>query len=361
MHSYFPKGQIFSIQVLRGVAAAAIVLYHLLVMSTIDASFIVDHFYWREILSAGVPLFFVISGFIILVTTVGKGSSGALIFRQPAKSFLAKRLQRIYPVYWVVFVVALVLHYSPVTNQPALEIGFLLKSFVLFPTYDEQGDLYPFVMVGWTLFYEMYFYLTFTAMLLISGYLNANVVQCLLGITAFMAVVVVFGQIVHQQPAVLAVITNPIILYFVAGYLIGLAYLHQIQLKKNLRQIGLGVNLIILALFATKVLTNETLLYQIFTAIFPIILVGLTALKAPSAAAAKAPSLWLTLGDASYSIYLTHLYLIMLATGLWKRDIVFANMPDDLSIGILFVACLVAGVVFYRLVERPLLGCMKRR
>ena len=117
-----------SIQVLRGIAAMAVVAHHA--------------FDGPRLGAAGVDLFFVISGFIMATCT------GA---RLPGQ-FLADRAWRIYPL-WLIAVAPWI-----VMNPESFLV--IVRSITLWPVYGNQF-LNPALGVGWTLSFELLFYAGF--------------------------------------------------------------------------------------------------------------------------------------------------------------------------------------------------------
>jgi peptidoglycan/LPS O-acetylase OafA/YrhL len=146
------------VQTLRGVAAVVVALFHFSVLERAfyGPDFLLTGFsgYGR----AGVDLFFVISGFI-MVLVPGQTRSGA----QSAWEFLVKRAVRIYPPYWVVTLAVIAIWWLSGGFLMAFLIGKnpnWIASLTLWPQ-----DRYPILLVGWTLIHEMYFYLVFAALL----------------------------------------------------------------------------------------------------------------------------------------------------------------------------------------------------
>src|SRR6185437_14170487 len=132
-----------NIQALRAIAALLVVFVHLAVPV---AALGVAPFG-----AGGVDLFFVISGFIMVYTTVGRPISGA--------EFLGRRIVRIVPLYWLltlaVFGIALI---APTLLQfTTASWGQLLKSLFFIPFAKANGDVQPVLFLGWTLNYEMFF------------------------------------------------------------------------------------------------------------------------------------------------------------------------------------------------------------
>ncbi|MBU3920554.1 acyltransferase [Hyphomonas sp.] len=162
-----------SIQALRGMAALMVVLYHAraLEIAGIDRAAGTESALIGGLFAsgfAGVDLFFVISGFIMVWVTRN-------VLAGPATSayFLFGRLTRIYPVWWAA--AALGLLYMVLSGGVALidssglairpetpEYQFLLKSFLLIP----QPD-FPVLLIGWTLIHEVYFYIVFALILML--------------------------------------------------------------------------------------------------------------------------------------------------------------------------------------------------
>ena len=161
-----------SIQILRGFAALLVVIYHIRAMEAlaIANNGLTESPLLNGLVTngyAGVDLFFVISGFIMVHVTTGvrAGVKSAL-------DFLFARVTRIYPIWWIfaalmtaMFIVSNGLGYSgglehASEGQPLTP--YMIKSFLLAPQ-----PAHPVLGVGWTLVHEMYFYLVFTLFLLV--------------------------------------------------------------------------------------------------------------------------------------------------------------------------------------------------
>ncbi len=130
---------LLSIQCLRGLAALAVVLLHL----GWGPPFLAGH--------AGVDVFFVISGFIMMHTGQREPTPGV---------FLAARARRVLPLWWLV-----VLLTAAWTRDNAL--WRVLASLALWPTRRWDGEWQFIVGPGWSLAYEAGFYLVFAAALLL--------------------------------------------------------------------------------------------------------------------------------------------------------------------------------------------------
>jgi peptidoglycan/LPS O-acetylase OafA/YrhL len=98
----------------------------------------------------GVDLFFIISGFVMYL------SSRELFGVLDASKFLVRRIFRVMPLYMLVSLVYLV----ATKSYTSISIDYVLKSFFLLPIQDGNGSvLDPLLYLGWTLRFEMFFYL----------------------------------------------------------------------------------------------------------------------------------------------------------------------------------------------------------
>lgn len=147
---------LMSVQALRFIAAWAVVGHHFMQIffdfharGPVGQAFIDKG-------AVGVDVFFVISGLVIFLSTEGKSL--------PPARFLLYRLFRIVPAYWLyTALMALVVVYArPVLPDQTVDWSHFLLSLLFIPTENPGGyGIYPTLNVGWTLNYEMLFYLLF--------------------------------------------------------------------------------------------------------------------------------------------------------------------------------------------------------
>ena len=140
---------LYSIQALRFIAAALVVVSH-----------IRTEYGMAPFGSAGVDIFFVISGFIIHYVT-----------RNGAPQFFTRRLIRIVPLYWLgtLALGAAALFVPSLLNQVSFSSEVLLKSLFFLPVWNEQVQYHlPLLTLGWSLNYEILFYLVYFIALKIS-------------------------------------------------------------------------------------------------------------------------------------------------------------------------------------------------
>ncbi len=146
-----------SMEGLRGLAVFLVFLVHFSSLSAPYHASSVQLSQWmgwvHTVGNAGVDLFFVLSGYLIY---------GAVLERQqPFLKFMARRVQRIYPAFLVVFVLYLLLSValpaeSKVPHSTGAALVYLLENVLLLPG---LFPVTPMITVAWSLSYEMFYYL----------------------------------------------------------------------------------------------------------------------------------------------------------------------------------------------------------
>ena len=160
------RNKIYSIQVLRGFAALFVVLRHVLVdveKISMQNSKIIDFYALINFGSIGVDIFFVISGFIMYYIHGNDFLKPNISFK-----FLLRRLLRIIPLYWFLTSLALImLYFFPQLfgGGKSFELFHAIASYLFIPWNNSIGLAFPILAPGWSLNYEMYFYLLFAILL----------------------------------------------------------------------------------------------------------------------------------------------------------------------------------------------------
>lgn len=300
---------------------------------------------------AGVDLYFVLSGFIITTMCVGR-------FRRQGEAgrFLKRRFLRIYPTYWVwcAAVLAIFVVHPDMVNSSHGRPD-VLRSVLLLP----QQNL-PLLLVSWTLVYEVFFYLVFAAAL--RWLREADLPWALV----MWAAAVIAGQSVltpSQREPWLHLIVSPLLLEFIMGCGVAL-YVDRCNGVVGILSLALGVGGFVAGTAALLALGvpfplgwGRVLIYGTASAS---LVAGIVALERRDARYVPRP---LTgLGDASYSLYLSHVPVIA-ATGLaWRRLLVSPSpiMHVAALVGT-FAIALAGGVLSFRLIEAPLLRLLRDR
>jgi exopolysaccharide production protein ExoZ len=325
-----------TIQTLRGLAAFLVVLVHLPVFVRM-AGGPADPFFFGN---AGVDLFFVVSGLIMVYTTDRRE-------RRPA-DFLLHRVARIIPLYWVVTIAvfAIAIAAPSLLETTHADLIQLIKSLLFIPFRRVDGTIAPVVFVGWTLNYEMFFYLIFTISLLFRArragmsFLFAT----LLGL-------VLFGEYGSPRSLALQFFSRSILLEFAFGVALGLVWPY-IPGRTYLRWPAflLGCLSLILLIWLSRTWPNAD---RILIFGVPALFMVFSGLLLEKAGAPRIPLLGL-LGDSSYSIYLTHFFLTQASVKIAET----LNLAGILPIAALFMLTIIGvgvlGILTHHLIERPL-------
>jgi exopolysaccharide production protein ExoZ len=332
-----------AIQILRAVAALAIALLH-----TLHDADILSRRLGGEVglqrmlpLDAGVDLFFVISGFVMVYASrdmFGRASS--------IGPFLRRRIARIAPIYWAATAVYLAIAFSGFAplNRPQPDGWEIAASFLFLPWLLGSGPLVqPVYTLGWTLNYEMLFYLMFALVLPLK---REKAVPLLVGV---LMLLVAAGQFVPSTQVQLHFWTRSIILEFAFGMIIGQMAVAGVRPGK-----GMAAALVVAALAMLWIghvrpglFPDRALQYGL-----PAALLVIAALAFNDIDATRPLSrLFMRLGDASYAIYLLHPFVIRgvaVAAGLMLARI----SPWLYVTACLALTCLVAWAA-WRWFERP--------
>jgi exopolysaccharide production protein ExoZ len=315
------------IQYLRGIAAMMVVWVHVVpLFPSIEARLGDPH--WG---TAGVDLFFVISGFIMVVSTEGKSLT--------PWQFFENRLVRIVPLYWLVTGVmiakAVSRHQAAELHYTAATIGQSL-AFIPYHSLEYPGRIWPILLQGWTLNYEMFFYALFALSFVLGKRLRVPV------LVGSLALLVGVGSGGPFSSAAAAIYTDPRLLEFGAGMLIAKLWLYQ-QLKIGVVASGLAIGA---GFYFLTFLESPWLL-----------LAGAACVVVGSlgpAAASIRSRLLLELGNASYSIYLTHIFLFGAVRAIGRHLPAAVSLPMALGFVTAALAiCAGAGWLCYRFIEKP--------
>jgi len=340
--------KLHNVQALRALAAAIVVSVHLY---GIEAKYLLGH-PWLSAFhisgSFGGDLFFVISGAIMVITT-WRLARGA----KTARDFLIRRITRIYPLYWIVTILILLLYlYSPgIVNPHSLHRPSVLASFLILP---QRGE--PLLLVGWTLVYEIFFYILFAVSMLL--------VRCALPlmISAWLCSVIVLALLTHGSSPWLRVAANPLNLEFGFGVAVGIATMCG-HLRYE-RIVLLGAAVAIVAVFIYTAHLNVDYLdvtwWRPFAVGIPMALLLYSAIAFEQREHVVAPIALQRLGDASYSLYLWHvpiLSVLGVVLHFTHRQGAWVHLS---LIVVGYVACIAGALVLYRFIERPILRSLQR-
>ena len=332
---------------MRAAAALVVVLFH--TQGELRHRGFADPFPDLTIGAFGVDLFFVVSGFIMVFA-----SERLFGHARQALPFLARRLARIAPLYWaftaIFAAIALVPGHLP--GYPQASAAHIVASFLFLPALrPEDGAYFPVYSLGWTLNYEMFFYLCFAAAL---G-LHRN--RAVVAVSAGMGGLVLAGRLL-VLPWPLLVWANPISLEFVFGLWIGLAYLDGRRVPPRL-----GVPLAVAALAAVAFYTPHIHSLGDWRGLawgLPAAAIVAVALSRPFGSGGPVARAAVRLGDASYSLYLVHSALFIAVHAGLSRLFDPHRLPPLAYEGLLVAGSAAAALVLFRFFEVPVTRALQR-
>ncbi|MEM1252516.1 MAG: acyltransferase [Cyanobacteria bacterium P01_H01_bin.21] len=323
------------LEAFRGIAALLIVVFHATDLFNLkfNQRFLLSVFEFGD---AGVDFFFVLSGFFLALSGASYiGNSGK------AKDFLFKRCLRIYPVYWLISLCIIPIYFLVPSFGKGYEtdIGVILKSLLLIPQAHP-----PILSVAWFLSHLVFFYLAFL-LIILSPKIGYKLVLAGLWLSVLYSLIDILSgfQLRNNIHFFIDFIFSYYTLEFAAGCWVGhLFKKRQLTVSRSrlLLVIGclsfVGFGLLDVYVFHTSSETSSIAHYYEF------ITYGLSSVLIVAGAAflEKRRRLsvnkgLLTLGAASFSIYLTHYPILSVftkamevvgITGLGLRTLVMVSM-----------------------------------
>lgn len=334
-----------NLNTLRAIAALAVVYSHI----TSDAGLNLEH----SVGARGVDIFFVISGFII-----------AYIGSRNSDRFFTRRLIRIVPFYWAatfaVFAVALILPDLLRSTKP--DFIQLLCSLFFIPRETSYAGMFPTLVLGWSLNYEMYFYVMFGLSLMISRRLAPIICS-----GAIVAIVLCIHASGSQQPSV-HFYARPLVFEFIFGilvyYFVQWADRHgqSLQAKSGIRALLL---VILFAGLAGVFLIEANQGFGLPRAIssgIPAFFIVLSAILLERIYRIRINSRTIfLLGESSYILYLIHPYIVF---GLLRTVLRGAPGGPLTTITIIVALMIVSSAIaiaIHLYFERPIMKFLRKK
>ena len=308
---------LYSIHFLRFIAATGVVVHHSEVLAR-----------WNIVVgSAGVDVFFVISGVVIGLSTPSEMS---------IRDFLVRRFIRIYPLYWLALIAWLAYSIGTGAVQPVAEV---VRSALLIP--DLSREWFPVYVPAWTLVFEVFFYVVFAACMLSGRF--ARPLCC---------VVLIALALTFSQPG------NPQIYFghatllfeFVAGMVIAGAVARGWVPGPAFGALIVAVAVVWFAVNATPSYELRVRYWGIPAVLTVFGMLGFEKLRLLRSRAA------IFGGNASYAIYLTHLTVIQATVLMAKRQ---GFQPRLIYILAMIPAALAIGGLVYLAIDKPLLNWLR--
>jgi len=341
------KKSLDSIQILRGIAALAVVVHHACLMVSENGSrtgWLNRLGYFPDLGAAGVDIFFVISGFIMVY--VSREAFG----RPRAEwQFWQKRIVRIVPLYWFYTTLMLLLVLSPFAMKHAVfSPGYAIKSYLFIPAFIPGSGFtlpQPLLATGWTLCYEMFFYFIF-GLWLRWGKLMTLVPFILCAFLLSMA----GSRLLGSGSAIGVFLGQPMMFEFLYGVIVGVIF---VKVGPPARLVARACLTLAAICFAVSIFARAELAWRWLFWGLPsgLLIYGAVGLTIGKGLVARA---WARLGDASYTLYLMHVFVTLTLGGILRRGIVLPRVPSDLLIGATVVLCVFLSWFAYLYLELPL-------
>ncbi len=337
---------LISVQALRFLAAAMVLLGHLQdslrrgrikgAEAVSDPTMIPWH--------SGVDIFFIVSGFIMFFMSAAHfGKPGA-----PGQ-FLERRAIRVIPLYWLFtsLMIAVIFALPGKVVHDDLDAPHLLATYFFIPWPNADGAVQPLLSVGWTLNFEMLFYAVFAAAMFLP--LRAG----LIALISTFGVFVIAGWAL-PLPEPFATWTKPLILEFLFGISLAALYMSGIRLGAVARLclVALGVALLIVGEAAgLRGEVGRWLLWGV-----PSAFIAAGFILGPDFATTRLTEALRLGGDASYSLYLSHLFSLRAIGLVWP---LLGITNGWAFIAVAGTGSIIAAVLVYLLIEKPMLRLLR--
>lgn len=365
--------QIPFIQALRGLAAIVVAIYHTTSHVPVGPENATSQWFFASG-PAAVDLFFMLSGFVMVLSTQNAASTLSNTFQ-----FWINRFLRIWPTYFVITLLfclteVIVRKYMKASliadwELHAWTMTGIVRSMLFLPLDYASGAPYfggAVLHVGWTLNYEMYFYFILGCSLLFGRYrwlaffswIGITLLAPIFLITPWQHVFDVTAY--HDfRPGYVNLMTSPIIWDFVAGVIIGLVYVSRLRIR--------NIQVLYMALMLASCITIWNILggmprhfgFQFWSGPIALTFFFLALLNKEKEIAIPAPFMWL--GKVSFSLYLVHPLVIAPAYFL-TRGTEIEKYTHDFPFTMLVTATSIAlGWISHELLELRLSTVLKRK
>ncbi len=330
------------VQTLRAVAALLVVGEHITDMLTQRMR--LTHYVFVNG-SSGVDIFFVISGLVMMISSQPEAQRP-----NPGGVFFMRRLERIVPLYWIALTLMLALIFAlpQLVMNARPQLWRVAASYLLLPTVRGTPVL-PVLAVGWTLSYEMVFYVFFACALTLR-------VSPLRVLAPTLGTIAAFAFLAKPGVPGVVVYEDRIVLEFLCGVALGMAVLAGKVPGRILSAVMAVAGFAVLLTMEPTFKATRVLVWGL-----PALAIVAGAIGMERTLGQKVPRWILEIGDASYAIYLFHGFVLPLVGVVLMR----AGLGKPASVGLAVAAGLVGstlvGGVIHRTIEVPIAGYFLQR
>ena len=336
------KKKLESLEIGRGIAALFVVFFHITEIIQLDK------YYGYKILNnfwifghSGVDFFFVLSGFVIYYS-----ANRLLNSRKNVIRYFKSRFARIYPPYVIICLMLLPFHYFLFHHN----LGFsdVLKDIILYPKKTE-----PFLPVAWSLKNEIFFYFLF------SVFFISRKFGWIVFLLWFSGIIVLnFSEkFLNSSPEVALIFSNYNI-EFIFGVLISASYLNGKKFKKIFFPIGVTIFFLTGIIEWKYIFFRYTKYYHILFGIgASFAIMGMLEIERKVVLAKSIlKDFFLTMGKASYSIYLVHFPFLL---GFVRILVKIKFITPHIAATLMAISSVFAGYLYWKFIETPTLNYTK--
>lgn len=292
----------------------------------------------------GVELFFVISGFVMIIS-----SQSLTGVKDGWQRFAVKRIVRIVPIYWLIttFKLLLLLKTQGMVLHSQLSFWLAVKSYLFIPALNVDGEYRPLYGVGWTLNMEMFFYMLFG----ISLAFKFKPIHFFAALFLPLAILSYFKKPGWPD---LAFYADPVVLDFLYGMIAAKLILKGYKMPAKVAIALVTIGLLYLVVPAAIVFPNFGTNQMIFGLAAFLIIYGGASLDG---ARIQFSSKLVYLGTASYSLYLIHPSVAPLIPAVLNS---FGYKQPLISIVLSVIVAVFVGIAFYKFCEMPVTNYLKK-
>ena len=296
--------------------------------------------------ASGVDIFFVISGFVMAITAPGLAGRA-----HKGWEFLRRRFIRLIPLYWIFTTIKLLrLELGPpVAGQTAGSLRHVVASYLFIPSLNNLNQPFPLVAVGWTLNFEMFFYLLFALALALDF-------QPLAFLLPTMVAVALASGFDHASWPIWTVVVSPLVLEFLAGIVLA-----HFTMQRRLPTRWVSIWLLVGGFAAILTLPLSGGALRLLCWGVPALAIVTGAVGLEDVYGRRLPKWLLEVGNASYAIYLVHLFVVgaVWVVLLRLRQSGYLALVEMIVVSLVLSS--VVGEVVHRLIELPLIRLFRHK
>lgn len=303
----------------------------------------------------GVDIFFVVSGFIMPYIIFGGLYREGVSAKMGAAGFLWRRITRIWPMYFLTIVMVLFISYLVSTGaipNVTADLAYIFNGSKIEPAWIFQTltfshwDRPPILGIGWTLQVEFLFYAAIAFALAASA-------KTLEGIEAILIAFFFTALIMSPSSPIASAFSNAMVIEFLLGFFLYRTVSRGLLIQKHIAMILVVITIpAVLLIEHTGAIKLQGNLYRPIAWGVPAFFLTWAALSLESYTP-KIPTLEL-LGDASYSLYLTHGFVspvfvyLLVSTGIASALSWWFYLP------LYLIVCQLIGLAAHLYIEKPL-------